>query len=259
MNILRTFLFGFLALAASGLALSDGGVVTRVDGNATVQTGSGAPRTLRLGDSVLEGDTVATGPNSAVIVRFEDGQVAALSSRSRMTVTTYKYNASAKSGNVLFSLLDGGLRAVTGLIGKVSPQAVSYTARTATIGIRGTDVTMVTSLGDVIVTVEDGVISFTFEGKTITVQAGQGVNARTNQPFQAQAISQIIQQLQGTPQGQSILDSINGLGGLSAAISQAASGTGTQLQTTDTSTTSTPSATAPAGAGGGGGGTPSVR
>jgi len=139
---MKTFLkllAGIFALVASAVAFAEGGVVSSLEGTATVQSGSGAPRPLRLGDAVMEGDTLATGPSTTLIVRFDDDQVVALSSRSRLTVSTYKYNPTAKSGNILLSLVDGGMRALTGLIGKASPDAVTYKARTATIGIRGTD------------------------------------------------------------------------------------------------------------------------
>ncbi|QJR11690.1 hypothetical protein DSM104443_02772 [Usitatibacter rugosus] len=139
---MKTFLkllAGTFALIASSLAFAEGGVVSSLEGTATVQSGTGAPRPLRLGDAVVEGDTLVTGPSTTLIVRFDDDQVVALSSRSRLTVSTYKYNAPAKSGNILLSLVDGGMRALTGLIGKASPDAVTYKARTATIGIRGTD------------------------------------------------------------------------------------------------------------------------
>lgn len=140
---MKTFLkliAGALAFVASTLAFAEGGMVTSVEGSATVQTGAGPVRPLRLGDAVVEGDNLATGPNSTLVVRFDDGQVLALSSRAKLTVSTYKYNPTAKSGNILFSLVDGGMRTLTGLIGKASPEAVTYKARTATIGIRGTHV-----------------------------------------------------------------------------------------------------------------------
>jgi hypothetical protein len=139
---MKTFLkllAGTFALIASSLAFAEGGVVSSLEGTATVQSGTGAPRPLRLGDAVAEGDTLTTGPSTTLIVRFDDDQVVALSSRSKLTVSTYKYNPTAKSGNILLSLVDGGMRALTGLIGKASPDAVTYKARTATIGIRGTD------------------------------------------------------------------------------------------------------------------------
>jgi hypothetical protein len=73
----------------------------------------------------------------------------------------------------LLSLVQGGMRAVTGLIGKNSPTNVSYRAATATIGIRGTDVNIATNGKDVLVSVNDGVITFSYQGQTITIPAGQ--------------------------------------------------------------------------------------
>jgi hypothetical protein len=192
-------------------------VVTSMTGTAQAQVGTGAARSLRQGDEVAQGATVFTGANSSVVLKFDDGQVAALTSNSRMTITTYEYNPQTKSGNVLLSLIDGGMRAITGLIGRGKPENVAYRAASATIGIRGTDVTIVTTAGNVVVTVTEGAISFTYEGKTITVPAGQGVNAKTNQPFQAQAAQTILSQLPPN-----LVAALNGLGSLQQAINQAA-------------------------------------
>jgi hypothetical protein len=113
------------------------------------------------------------------------------------------------------------MRAITGLIGRRTPDRVSYRAATATIGIRGTDVKIATAGGIVVVTVTEGAISFTFAGQTITVPAGQGVNARTDGTFQQAAAAQILSQISPT-----LATLINGLTGLTALIQQAAAGTG---------------------------------
>jgi hypothetical protein len=196
-------------------------VVTSLSGSAQAQGASGTARTLRLGDEVNQGETVSTGASSSVVLRFDDGQVAALTSNSRMQVTTYQYNAQSNTGSVLLSLISGGMRAVTGLIGRTNPQTVSYKAATATIGIRGTDVTIVTSQGNVVVSVNEGSISFTFGGQTITIPAGQGVNAKVNQAFQAQAAAQIMSQVPAD-----VAAAIGGLQGLTNAINQASGQSG---------------------------------
>ena len=167
-----SLLFAFLALAFTQLVFANA-VVTTVTGPVTVQTGTSPARVLRLGDQVNQGDTVITGANSSVVLKFDDGQVAALTSNSRMTVSTYRYDRGNNTGNVLLSLVQGGMRAVTGLIGKNSPQNVSYRAATATIGIRGTDVNIATNGKDVVVAVNEGVITLSHAGQTITVPAGQ--------------------------------------------------------------------------------------
>ena len=213
-------LLAFLAMTFAGWAFANSAVVTSTTGVAQVQVGTAAARALRVGDEIQQGATVSTGANSSLVLKFDDGQVAALTSNSRMAITAYQYNAQSGAGNVLLSLIDGGMRAITGLIGKRNPERVAYRAATATIGIRGTDVTIATSKGDVTVTVTEGVITFTFAGKTIVIPAGQGVNARKDGNFQTGAAAQIFQQL--PPE---LATDVNGLAGLQAAIERAAAGT----------------------------------
>ena len=164
-------LLAFLALFVSSVVFANSAVVSSATGQVQAQTGTAQARTLRVGDEVRQGDTVITGASSAVVLRFSDGQVAALTANSRMTITAYQYDGNR--GNVLLSLIDGGMRAITGFIGRRTPQNVAYRAATATIGIRGTDVTIATANGNVVVSVNDGSISFTAAGRTVTISGGE--------------------------------------------------------------------------------------
>lgn len=244
---LLTFFFADLALAGSAVA-------TSVVGNVQVKTGNAAARPIRQGDEVNQGDTLSTGPASSLVVKFDDGQIAALTANSRMTITAYQYNPQAGTGNVLLSLIDGGMRAITGLIGRRSPNQVAYRAATATIGIRGTDVTIATAGGDVVVTVTEGAISFTFAGQTITIPAGQGVNAKTDGTFQQAAAAQILAQI-----SPALAAAIGGLQGLTNAINQAAPGTprSDSSQSGTNSTGGPTGGTSGSGVGGGGTASPS--
>src|SRR5580765_6487967 len=145
------------------MSTESSGVAGLVTGLAQAQTGVAAPRELRLGDEVSQGDTVSTGANSAVVIRFADGQVAALTSNSRMTITAYQYNQAADTGNVLLSLVNGGMRAITGLIGRNQPLQVAYRAATSTVGVRGTDASIATDGTRVAVVVNDGETTFTYQ------------------------------------------------------------------------------------------------
>jgi hypothetical protein len=231
----------FLALVAllfAGLAFANTATVTSSTGTVQVKTGTAPARVLRTGDLVRQGDTVTTGPVSSAVLKFEDGQVAALTANSTMTVTAYQYNPQTGGGSVLLSLINGGMRAITGLIGRRTPNNVAYRAATATVGIRGTDVTIVTSQGNVVVTVTEGIISFAFPGRpAVTVPAGQGVNARTDGTFQQGAAQSIIQSL--PPDIQQL---IGGISTLTVAIQAAAAGTPTTIVVPPSSTTTgTPS------------------
>jgi hypothetical protein len=172
----------FLALITlffAGLALAqNSAVVTSTTGTVSVQTGPGPARSLRVGDELHQGDTVFTGAASSVVLKFDDGQVAALTQNSRMTVTRYQYNPESGSGNVLLSLVSGGMRAITGLIGRRTPSNVTYRAATATIGIRGSDINTATDGNDVVVGVNEGAAYVEVAGQITELVAGQAALVR---------------------------------------------------------------------------------
>jgi len=238
-------------LTVPGLALAASAVVTTLYGTAQVQTGSAPPRALRQGDEVQQGDTVITGPRSNLVMKFDDGEVVGMTGGSRMTVTAYQYNRTQRTGNVLLSLLQGGMRAITGWIGRTQPESVRYRAVTATIGIRGTDVTIVTVGGNVVVSVTEGAVTFTYGGQTIVIPAGAGAYGADGKITQdaAQAIYNKL-----PPDLQEML---NGLNGLTDALNRAGPG----IERDDTGNGDnrgvTPGTNVPPG--GAGGGTSSSR
>jgi FecR-like protein len=217
-------LLALTALFFAGLAFANTATVTSSTGTVQVQTGTAPARVLRTGDLVRQGDTITTGPVSSAVLKFEDGQIAALTANSKMTVSAYQYNPQTGGGSVLLSLIDGGMRAITGLIGRRTPNNVAYRAATATIGIRGTDVTIVTSQGNVVVSVTDGVISFAFPGQPPQiVSQGNAVSAVNGSVAQG-AAALIINAL--PPEMQVPLSLVPAL---TAAINAAAAGTATTI------------------------------
>jgi hypothetical protein len=240
-------LLAFVAMLFAGLATAQGAaVVTSVVGTANVQTGPGAPHALRLGDQVRQGDTVSTGAASAVVLRFDDGEVTALTQNSRMTITAYQYEPTSGNGNILLSLVTGGMRAITGLLGGNHPERVAYRAATATIGIRGTDVSIATDSNNVVISVTTGTIVLTFGGRDFILNAGdsgyiQGNTFHTGTPPS------------GTPAG-ALGFAITNVQGMTNAINNALA---TQTQAQGTGTGTTPGTNVPPG--GAGGGSASVR
>lgn len=190
-----SLLLALMALFFVDLAMAAGSVATSVTGLVQVQTGPGAPRVVRQGDEFTQGDTLITGANSSAVLKFDDGQVVALTSNSRMTITAYQYNPATESGNVFLSLVTGGMRAITGLIGRRSPNQVAYRAATATIGIRGTDGTIATNGTDVVVTVTDGVMTLTQGDLVLTINAGEAVFTRPGAAPIRGSISSVLSQL----------------------------------------------------------------
>ena len=114
-----------------------------VEGTAYVIRSDGRQGILARGSSLGVGDVVSTTRNSTVRLRFTDGGETALRPDSRVTVQGYAYNPETpQSDSLVLSLLRGGLRAITGAIGKRgNVDAYRLQINTVTVGIRGTDYT----------------------------------------------------------------------------------------------------------------------
>ena len=131
-----------LALPLSS-AIAASAYVHELTGTMTGQYGSAAPRALKIGDTLDSGITLSTSANSTAVVKFEDGQLVVLQPNTRFAVREYSYNSrQVRNSNVVFALLQGGLRFVTGVIGATNRNAFKLNVGTATIGVRGSDGTV---------------------------------------------------------------------------------------------------------------------
>ncbi len=119
-------------------APNQAGVVTLVEGEARVASGAGAPRALKVGDTVNEGDLLSTSKGSEVHMVMQDSGFMALRASSQLMVVAYKADGGDDDKGV-FRLLTGGLRSITGWIGHFNAKAYQLRTPTATVGIRGTD------------------------------------------------------------------------------------------------------------------------
>jgi hypothetical protein len=150
-----------LAVPLSG-ALAASAYVHDLKGTLTVAAGAGPARSLKMGDTFDAGITLATGKDSIAVVKFEDGQVVTLAPETRFAVREYNYNKrSVKDSNMVFALLQGGLRFVTGVIGSTNNNAFKMNVGTATIGVRGTDGWASYVEGMILAAVNQGALAFT--------------------------------------------------------------------------------------------------
>lgn len=115
------------------------GTVTHLAGTLSVQTQQGQKRLLGVNSSVENGDLLTTEEGTYARIKFADGAEVVMRPSSQLRVDSFVYDADKpESGNFVVSMLRGGLRAITGLIGKKRPENVKVNTNTATIGIRGT-------------------------------------------------------------------------------------------------------------------------
>jgi hypothetical protein len=151
--------------------------VARVDfaaGSVSAIAPDGRSRALSKGSEVEVGETVATGQGRAQL-RFVDGAYMSLQPQTEFKVEEFKYSGKADPGdNVVMNLLKGGLRTITGLIGRTNRNAYRLKTDVATIGIRGTEYS-VRYTNSIEVFVADGAISVDNQAGSFTVPGGSGV------------------------------------------------------------------------------------
>lgn len=135
----RLILSACLCLPTASWAAA--GVVTHLGGVLNVTRADGTQKLLSIKSEVQQGDVLRTEQDTYARIRFTDGGEVVLRPETVFKIERYRFNAvpmEAQRDGFMMRLVKGGLRAVTGLIGKRDPNNVRMRAGTATIGIRGT-------------------------------------------------------------------------------------------------------------------------
>ena len=124
----------FPAAAAANVARVDFAV-----GNVTAVSADGRTRPLTRGSEIEVGDTVNTQQGRAQL-RFEDGAYMSLQPETAFKIEQFRFVEKGQGGdNIVMHLLKGGMRTITGLIGRANRQNYKFRTEVATIGIRGTE------------------------------------------------------------------------------------------------------------------------
>lgn len=164
-----------------------------------VTAASGKVRTLAKGADILSRDTITTSSNGRIQMRFTDGGLVSLMPGTVFAVEEYQHGASDKEDTLVFNLVQGGLRSVTGAVGKKNQAAYKLKTPVGTLGIRGTEFVAVMNGTDaLLVHVSEGGVAISNDHGSIEVPAGNSARMDINsapvltdeQPaFVAQAVS----------------------------------------------------------------------
>ena len=137
--IARQVAFAVLSALLSGAACAAAGTVAHLTGSLSVQRAEGTPQILSRNSDVNPGDVLTTEKDSYAQINFSDGS--SITMRPNTTVRVEAYNFAKdqpQADNAFLRLVKGGMRTVTGLIGRRGNQdAYKIGTQQATIGIRG--------------------------------------------------------------------------------------------------------------------------
>ncbi|HEU4853023.1 MAG TPA: FecR family protein [Telluria sp.] len=125
----------------SGLAWAGqvAGTVRQLSGPLIAKKADGKVKVLSLRSEVEQGDTLVSESNTYALIKFIDNSEITMRPNSSFTIDSFAFDEGKPDGDsASFNLVKGGLRSVTGLLGKRNKEKFSLKTPTATIGIRGT-------------------------------------------------------------------------------------------------------------------------
>lgn len=129
-------LFLLLALAAvPTAAVAGGGTIVKLDGSAVIERK--ATRVAAAESTpIYSGDTLNVSQGTAQ-VRFEDDSLFVVPGAARLRVDKFTLPKGGAGGSAVYTLVDGGLRTITGTVGKGSGDQYELRTEEATITVAG--------------------------------------------------------------------------------------------------------------------------
>jgi len=139
-SMLKSLLCAVLLLAGGGAwAAQVVGVVAHLSGPLLDRKADGSVKVLGLKSEIENGDTLVSEKNTYAQIRFVDNSEITLKPGTTFRVENFNYDAGKpEADSASFDLVKGGLRSITGLLGKRNKEKFSLKTPSATIGIRGT-------------------------------------------------------------------------------------------------------------------------
>ena len=167
-----TALFALLGIGST-VVLANTVAVSQLAGVLSVQKPDGSIRVLSPKSEISSGDVLSTQRDSFAEIKFSDGAKVTLKPNTSVKIETFIFQeAEPAKDSFVYGLLKGGLRAVTGLVGKRNPDAYRLGTATATIGIRGTTFTADDCISSECLAADGGRVA---QGVIVGVQDGEFV------------------------------------------------------------------------------------
>ncbi|MGK5014134.1 FecR family protein [Janthinobacterium sp. 61] len=128
-----------MCLGAHAWAGQVAGTVMQLSGPLMAKKADGKVKILAVKSEVEQGDTLLTEKETYALIKLIDNSEITLKPNTSFVIEQFSYAAEQPDDDhAIFSLLKGGLRSVTGLLGKRNKERFEMKTPAATIGIRGT-------------------------------------------------------------------------------------------------------------------------
>lgn len=125
------------ALAVDAIAPAAGTIKTS-RGSAQIER-QGAKLRAEVGSAVNVNDRIITGADGAVGITLRDNTMLSAGPNSTLDLNKFAFNTTTHAGELNASVKRGTLAVVSGKIAKASPDNVSFSTPTISLGVRGTE------------------------------------------------------------------------------------------------------------------------
>jgi hypothetical protein len=121
------------------------------------QPGTAERRTLKTSSNIYMNDTLTTDADSEAQIIYSDNSIMTFRPNTKFYINEYNYVPKAPKsqggksvGRYVVDLIEGGFRTITGFIAKDNPDDYQVNTPVATIGVRGTEFTVVVDKSGVV-------------------------------------------------------------------------------------------------------------
>ncbi|MFZ6873614.1 FecR family protein [Undibacterium sp. Di27W] len=137
---IKFFFIAALCLScALGFAAQIAGTVTHLSGPLIAKKADGTVKVLSLQSAIEQGDTLVAEKDTYARIKFADNSEIVLRPNTQIKIDQFSFEEDKPNNDgFTMTLIKGGLRAVTGLLGKRNKERFGLNTPTASIGIRGT-------------------------------------------------------------------------------------------------------------------------
>ena len=129
-----------LSLAGGGVQAqaNEAGVVKTSKGAATLER-DGQKQPVAVGSKIWVNDRVFTGADGAVGIMLRDNTMLSAGANSTLQMNKFAFDTTTHAGTIDATVKRGSVAVISGKIAKASPENVSFSTPTMTLGVRGTE------------------------------------------------------------------------------------------------------------------------
>lgn len=140
-TVIKSVLLLAVLCTATVVQAAEVGTVTHLSGPLLAKKANGSVRVLTTKSAVEPGDTLSTQGKSYAQIKFSDGSTLILQPDTVLTIDKFSYDVAKPSAdNIAYTLVQGGVRANAGLLGKRSKDSVQMVTPMANISMQAANV-----------------------------------------------------------------------------------------------------------------------